>query len=122
MPKATLTREQVEAINHWLTNYAGGKESLIKHHIADGKWVDGTEALNGMPLDMLISALYVGYEIEKSPEEKLADYYKQALTNFRLASDWEEKEKYRWELFGINATLDILGINLKGVNCECVEI
>lgn len=40
------------------------------------KWYgNGWEILNELTLDEMATALYVGYELEPSPEEKALDYY-----------------------------------------------
>jgi hypothetical protein len=108
VPKTVLTKHQADAIEHWLCSYVGGKESLIKHHILNGEWIDETSALNGMPLDTLISALYVGYDIEKSPEERLKDYFNE----LNPAIDTECITR-----IAIKKTLEILKMKVCGVNC-----
>jgi hypothetical protein len=62
-----------------------------------------------MSVDTLIRALYVGYEIEPSPEEKINNWY-QNLTNITSGTYADGVKE------GIRGTLDFLNIKLKGVN------
>jgi hypothetical protein len=110
MPKTVLTREQVEAINHWLQNYVGGEEALLQAHLNKGEWVEETAALNGLPFMTLANALINGYEIEASPEEKIENWYR-SLGHYPNGHYVEGVKE------GIKKTLDILNIKLKGVNC-----
>ena len=52
--------------------------------------------------DLLMEALICGYEVEKSPEEKVREYYNVLIT---------ANPKY-----AVQHTLDLLGIKVKGVN------
>jgi hypothetical protein len=63
---------------------------------------DGDRApLNELDLDTVCRALYQGYEIEMDPEEKVLEYY---LKNYHAAPVIEE-------------VLNILNVQIKGVNC-----
>lgn len=103
--KPIITKQQAEAIEHWINNHIGGKESLIKGHINSGSWIGPTEALNRMPLDTLIRALYFGYEIEASPEERLVEYIRSLQKTPSLQSITK--------LIAVADVLKILGIDLK---------
>jgi hypothetical protein len=110
--KVILTKEQAEALEsaksiqieegYDLSNIVAWKVNDLFSH--------DEEALNQLELDTLIKALYVGYEVEKSPEEKVRDYYHSIIEtnttpimNIKIAT--------------IEKTLDLLGIKIKGVNC-----
>lgn len=54
----------------------------------------------------LLSALINGYEIAKTPEDKLRYYYRSLDMRSREAD----------EAYGINTALDILGIKIEGIN------
>jgi hypothetical protein len=108
LEKAVITKAQAEALEHWLETYTGGKEELVKTHILGEEWVDGSEALNGLSLERLIVALYIGYEVECSPIELLASYY----NSITIHQEWGLQIKK-----GIENTLDILELQIEGVNC-----
>jgi DNA integrity scanning protein DisA with diadenylate cyclase activity len=67
--------------------------------------------------DELMEALICGYEVEKSPEEKVADYYG-GLTDVwnEPSTDQETRELAGYEATGIIKTLDLLGVTIAGVN------
>jgi len=58
-------------------------------------------------LDLIMQALVNGYEVEKSPEEKIREYYESLNDEFT----YEPKERD-----GIEQTLNLLGIKIGGVN------
>lgn len=61
-------------------------------------------------------ALVNGYTVEKSPEEKVAEYLAEA-EDFRAdATDGNYYEFCNGRIVGIKQTLDILGIKISGVN------
>ena len=67
--------------------------------------------------DELMEALICGYQIEKSPEEKVREYYSQLMWIYNDA-DYGTIEEIspESEMRGIVKTLDILGIKIEGVN------
>ncbi|MFS0776221.1 hypothetical protein ABC255_09460 [Neobacillus sp. 3P2-tot-E-2] len=105
--KAVLTKEQAEALESALDLQGCSKADVVEWH-AKNLWDGKREALNGMSLDILIRALYVGYELEKSLEEKVRELF----------------ETYNGAAFSYNAgirkgiiqTLELLGKKIKGVN------
>ncbi|OLS39101.1 hypothetical protein [Bacillus sp. MRMR6] len=115
--KVVLTKEQAEAIEYWLNTYTGGKEELIKIQITDAEWVDECESLNAITLDTLIRALYVGFEIEPSPEEKMVQIYKDAQRFYKKYIAEASGTFHAGQLEGIQITLDLFNIKIKGVNC-----
>jgi hypothetical protein len=115
--KVVLTKEQANAIEIGVNAYVGGKENFIKMHITDGFWSGAQESLNGMPLDILIRALYVGYEIEPSPEEKIIKIYQEAQVFYKKNIAEASGSFHAGQLDGIRITLDLFNLNVKGVNC-----
>jgi hypothetical protein len=82
--KVKITKEQAEAIEHLLNTpfcdkYKNNPECIISTH-ANNKanrnnwWIGKSTPLNDMTLDTLIRALYIGYEVEKSNEEKAVEW------------------------------------------------
>lgn len=63
-----------------------------------------------MPIYM--SALVNGFEIEKSPEDMVRDYYQ----NYRELLSKYEKDYDLGVLNGITVTLNLLGITIEGIN------
>lgn len=73
MINVQLTKEEVAALDFVVTSAEGHKATIVKAHVnSPNGWIfEENQALNGMPLDTLIKALYVGYEEKKTPEEYL---------------------------------------------------
>jgi Protein of unknown function (DUF1642) len=68
-------------------------------------------------LDALIIALVNGYEIEKSPEDKVREYYEEMREVFKSTIDGSYDEEYlRGIMHGVVKTLNLLGIKVPGVN------
>ena len=65
--------------------------------------------------DMLMSALINGYEVEKTPEERLRDYFDTQRMKY-LASVDGERTEYLSKYLAIKQTLEILGITIEGIN------
>ncbi len=64
---------------------------------------------------MLMSALINGYEVEKTPEERLRDYFDTQRMKY-LASVDGERTEYLSKYLAIKQTLEILGITIEGIN------
>ncbi|MDY7990667.1 hypothetical protein UY286_08725 [Paenibacillus polymyxa] len=80
MDKAILTKPQAEAIDSILTATHWTAETFVRNHAENSRqWVAPYDVLNGVPLDSIIRALYIGYEVEQTVEEKLLAAYKAAL-------------------------------------------
>ncbi|MEE4566854.1 hypothetical protein V2U94_04355 [Paenibacillus polymyxa] len=80
MDKAILTQAQAESIDSIQAAYHWTAESFIRNHAADPhQWVEPCDVLNGVPLDTIIRALYIGYEVELTIEEKLLEIYREGL-------------------------------------------
>ena len=67
MKKAKLTHAQAAALERVAARFT--KEQIIADHVSrpDG-WLEGVAALNGLPIDTMARALYVGYETDKPAE------------------------------------------------------
>lgn len=68
--------------------------------------------------DKLLEALVNGYEVEKSPEEELREYYDECVY-FNRDADYlpeEIRNRYGAKVVSINTTLSILGITIEGIN------
>ncbi|MDQ0154982.1 hypothetical protein [Robertmurraya andreesenii] len=63
----------------------------------------------------LMSALVNGYEIEKTPEDAVKEYFKKC-EELRLKSTGTEYQIYLAKSTTIKTTLTFLGIKIEGVN------
>lgn len=98
---AKLTQAQadaLEAARSWHIDSLGldGRTSIIKTHvrmeryIEIGKvqgftWGSNLTPLNTISLDILIIALYAGYEVHETPEERIKEYYKAQNSGMQLS-------------------------------------
>lgn len=67
-------------------------------------------------LDILMKALVNGYEIEKSPEENVFDYYNRMRLRRNGILMGYEREGLEIRMQTVQETLDILGIKIEGIN------
>lgn len=123
MQKATLTKEQAKALEYAFENLgytrtSKGNAQIVMAHVAyyntitnkSTNWGGSVKSFNNLSLDTLIRALYIGYEIEKTPEEQLAEHYRKISTS---------NQEYNAGICnGIRKTLQILGITIEGVNTQ----
>ncbi|KAF6584971.1 hypothetical protein [Paenibacillus sp. EKM211P] len=108
MDKAILTQAQAEAIDSIKAAYRWTAESFIRNHAANPRqWIEPYNVLNGVPLDTIIRALYIGYEVELTIEEKLLEIYREGLP-YRAAPD--VKSAFRE---GMKKACEIAGIKVK---------
>jgi hypothetical protein len=109
-----LTKEQAEALEFAKAKVK--KEDIVRWHV-DHIWTDEEKPLRGLSLDTLITALYVGYEIEPSPEEKITKIYKEAQDFYKKYIAEASGSFHAGQLEGIRITLDLFNHKIKGVNC-----
>lgn len=113
--KVKLTKKQADAIEKLLSMTYYKKDIIVDHHAKDDKrWDDEIESLNGLPLDTLIRALYIGYEVEQTVEEQLLEYYEKANRN-KLNTDINE-QLWSGARMGMEKALNIIGMKVKGIN------
>ncbi|NRF01228.1 hypothetical protein HRF55_10530 [Bacillus subtilis] len=115
--KPTITKEQAEVIQIFMD---GGKEKsdLLRIHAKD-RWIEEFSCLNQLDIMTLAAALVNGYEVEKTPEEKVREYYEKTertRDERQSAGDIEGKRFHGGVMNGICNTLDLLGIKIEGVN------
>ena len=115
MEKVKLTSEQAivfeDMKKRWLTRDA------VLQHLAHG-WtkVNHYDKLNSIDDDDFIKALYIGYEVEKTPEEKVKTYFDSVIEN------WDKNQDEKWDRYyegshdAIITVLGELGIKIEGVN------
>ena len=113
MEKVRVTKEVAEAIE--IVTISNTPAEIIKISALNG-WGgdedDYAECLNSsqLSLDTLIIALYIGYEIKKTPEEELAESYR---FNYLIEGQDDENRAFA---NGIRYAVNTLGIKIEGVN------
>jgi hypothetical protein len=118
--KVLLPREVAEAIENVRKRLGLSDEVILYKTYINGWEAEWTEVLNangdGNKAFLIAKALVNGYEIEETPEEKLRQYYSNVNEEFNelLGSD----SRLYGVLEGIENTLDILGIEIPGINVE----
>jgi hypothetical protein len=91
MSNVTLTREQAKAIEEVKSN--GAKATMISMHATnENRWSDAYKALNGMALDVLVKALYEGYDVKAEKVVVDPDVFSRLLTSFERKEEHYEKE------------------------------
>lgn len=113
---AKITKAQAKVIDKIVKE--GCEESIVKNRIARPvKWVTTfTEPLASLDLDTLIRALYSGYEIESTPEEKLLELWN------HYDPEKSNDDGDRGVRLGIRETLAIYNIKVPEVNCTSEDI
>jgi hypothetical protein len=123
--RVTLPREVAEAIEklreNGVRNFAIIHSALkLSEASTEEKVISDWVAENYQDnLDALIIALVNGYEIEKSPEDKVREYYNYAQDRYDLSNNGSSEEDYfAGVLKGIEITLNLLDIKIPGVNAD----
>lgn len=123
MEKVKVSKVQAAAIENWLNEYGVNhekpKERMLKSHCGNGEWCDGAESLNDLSVEDMAKALYIGYEVEETPEDKLLEKFGKGRVEAvaaELRKDSEEKSFCMGYGAGIVDALDTLGIKIKGIN------
>ncbi|MEH7503258.1 hypothetical protein V7152_14815 [Neobacillus drentensis] len=74
MKKVLLSKAEVEALESALEVNSGEKAGVVHWH-SQNLWDGNRAPLNDLDLDTVCTALYVGYDIEPSPEDKVRAFY-----------------------------------------------
>jgi hypothetical protein len=122
--KPTLPREVANAIeslrNEGRDNYSiiriifGTPKSQLETDIQSFAY----EISDKKNVDLLMSALINGYEVEQSPEDKLREYYADIID---IQERYKGIDTTAWaccneKLVSVRRTLNILGIKIDGIN------
>ncbi|WP_065643749.1 hypothetical protein [Bacillus paralicheniformis] len=113
--KPVITKEQAEAIQFLMSDGNDWTEDdILEHHVAN-RWFNEYEPLNSLYTIVLAAALINGYEVEKTPEESVREFYDSFECGPRMypAEMSFRNEEYRRI---IKCTLNRLGIKIEGVN------
>lgn len=104
--KIKLSSDIAKVIEEVIESFDGDKIRFIKTYVSfPNSW--SNDILNGMDLNDLCRALYVGYIVEESMEEKLANLFEDT----RKHTDWTDSNarlymKYALEITGIDVPND----------------
>lgn len=113
--KPTITKEQAEELETMRTSFPGGDEYILAaacDNVLGGK-------LAKLDIMTLAAALVNGYEVEKTPEEKVREYFeKTKRTRDKRHSEGDRggRQFHNGVLDGIISTISILGIHIEEVN------
>ncbi|XOT28879.1 hypothetical protein ACLQ7P_08510 [Bacillus subtilis subsp. subtilis] len=112
--KPTITKEQADVIQIFMD---GGKEKsdLLRIHAKD-RWIEEFSCLNELDIMTLAAALVNGYEVKKTPEEKLREYYESLWSDYCDSDDPFIEVACESARAAVKETLNLLGIKIEGVN------
>jgi len=121
MNKVTLPKEVAEAIEG-LRRLGKSNCDIISSVIGriygkNSKVVRDYAECSNDNFEDILSALVNGYEIERTPEEKLREYYeglKSSEDSLEIAGYSGSQFRQGWQ--SVENTLDILGITIEGIN------
>ena len=128
--RPVITKEQARAIEEGIKCYVrqgldlGPKlynRFLIDHANVltevDDPWADMFSCLNDLDIMTIAAALINGYEVEKTPEEKVREYYAANYQRHEQSMPRSKDDFYTSGVAeGVRNTLDCLGIKIEGVN------
>lgn len=114
--KVKLPKVTVDALNLMMAKGTPRSEIVERHIHKDHLQVNNCEYVEVLPTETLISALYIGYEVEQTPEEKVRQTFDYALEQIGNLGDHPQAEHWKGLKTGIITTLAILNIKIEGVN------
>jgi hypothetical protein len=120
LDKVVLTKEQAGALESAKRTQRDNGYDLSEISAWKAKeelFAGDEEPLNHISLETLNIALYLGYEVEPSPEDKLAKIYKEAQFFYKKHIANSSGSYHAGQLEGIQIALDLFNIRVKGVNC-----
>jgi hypothetical protein len=120
MNKPTLTKEQAKAMEEIIeaiedpSEYGvfDSKVSVIQYKLSRSGFSRGRRAANELADSVFIDALYYGWEVEQTPEEKVREYYERS----KPVGHHCEMQPGDFKVMAIKHTLNLLGIKIEGVN------
>ncbi|MED1148918.1 hypothetical protein P4T97_06740 [Bacillus paralicheniformis] len=91
--------------------------SEIKKPVITKEQAECLENLRGLSPLTIVAALINGYEVEKTPEEKVREYYAANYQRHEQSMPRSKDDFYTSGVAeGVRNTLDSLGIKIEGVN------
>lgn len=119
MSTVTVSKEVAEAIEYLQKDVEYGFSEFMRVKSQSGWTTSKASPLNKVEIKTLASALINGYQVEKSPEEQVREFYDKCRTNSEIAyeqGEYRQSEYLNGQVNGISLTLQMLGIKIKGVN------
>ncbi|ETB71311.1 hypothetical protein [Bacillus paralicheniformis] len=116
-----ITKEQAGAIEQ-VRRWGHGDDWILASHadVLSGRpstWGYSICELDKMDMLTLAAALINGYEVEKTPEEKVREYYAANYQRHEQSMPRSKDDFYTSGVAeGVRNTLDSLGIKIEGVN------
>jgi hypothetical protein len=114
--KVTLSKEVAEAIESYVSKF-GKKSIILVAFDPSDEFVAEYRVLNDIDAEIIGWALYVGYIVAQSPEERLREYYLEAVRDAE-SDDWDDRPFGLERSDTILTVLDILGIPIDGINVD----
>jgi hypothetical protein len=120
MNKPKLTKEQAKAMeeiaklieeDNWYGAY-DSKATVVQFKLEGRVFAAERSPVNELSNDDFIAALYVGYEVEQTPEEKVREYFERS----KPVGHHCEMQPGDFKVMAIKHTLNLLGITIEGVN------
>lgn len=115
--KVTVTKEVAEALA--IHAKSGVSVRTMLRHNVHGDLYGVYAPLQTMHVEELAKALLIGYTVEKSPEDKVREYYDRCKSTYTYTScggSMVAASFKNGQMVGASITLDILGIKIEGVN------
>lgn len=115
--KVTVPREVAEALDRIDSGRVTVDMALVFH--TNDALIGENAPLQTLTIGDLARALIVGYEVEKTPEEKVREYYTEIAVKrdgAKFQDDVISAVRYEHMRMAIRETLDLLGIKIGGVN------
>ncbi|MCP8973133.1 hypothetical protein NMK43_08495 [Bacillus licheniformis] len=116
--KPVITKEQANSIENIRREGVLNDEDILRNH---GKFTYTDACLNDLAFMTLAAALIDEYEVDKTPEEKIREYYEEAQRRCKARREIGDIEGLRYNAgrgYGVVDTLDILGMKIEGVNAK----
>lgn len=120
LKKVKITEEQRDALMYVAQTY-NCEEIVKKHSSMQNFWINAkwdkqmnVESLNPLSVDEVIRALYIGFDVIKTPSEKLIDCYTNYLDHFQSPYKFNEDEKRGFRL-GVSVACFVLDEKIKGI-------
>ena len=118
MEKVTVSKEVAEAIE--VLRKVGKTDEEIVRVLANpnDRWLTAElQPLNEAPLANVIKAIFIGYEVEKAPEDAVREYFEELVgCEDALEHNGASGSQFRQGWQSVKHTLELLGIRIKGVN------
>jgi hypothetical protein len=118
--KVVITQEQKEVLLYILNIYSS-EDIVRKHASANNFWLNqnwseliNVECLNQLSVDEVIKALYVGYEVIKTPQETLLECHNGYLDHSQREYSFNVDEKRGFRI-GIAVACFVLGEKIAGI-------